>query len=257
MTKVLFAIIMVWSGISAKDISKFIHLPDNHPFSGFDSLNVGFVGNWPFGYSFAVVYDEDRNLVFFGSGGGVYTLDISDPAHPVKISEVIHTRGIVDGLFYDSSSQTLYIAAGEGGFEIWDVSEPQNSMKLGSYYTPGRPRDVYVSGVYAYVADGWVGLQIYQNLLSVQEQRRTIPKDFVRVIPLSTHGYITFLASSPLQVKLSLFNIAGQRVYKFNGFFKRGENRIKISMPSGLYFYKIESEEGDSAGKVIVVKKQK
>lgn len=59
----------------------------------FDSLNVRFVGNWPFGPSEAVAYDLIRNLVFCGSGGGVYVLDVSNPATPQKISERIHSQG--------------------------------------------------------------------------------------------------------------------------------------------------------------------
>lgn len=42
-----------------------------------DSLNVRFVGNWPFGKSYAVAIDSARNLAFCGSGGGVYILDVS------------------------------------------------------------------------------------------------------------------------------------------------------------------------------------
>ncbi|MEO0246217.1 MAG: hypothetical protein ABIM82_07725, partial [candidate division WOR-3 bacterium] len=32
--------------------------------SGFDSLNVHFIGNWPFGPSYAVTFDPLRNLIF-------------------------------------------------------------------------------------------------------------------------------------------------------------------------------------------------
>jgi len=38
--------------------------------AGFDSLNTRFIGNWPFGCSYAVVYDSVRQLVFCSSGGG-------------------------------------------------------------------------------------------------------------------------------------------------------------------------------------------
>jgi hypothetical protein len=126
----------------------------------FDSLNVRFVGNWPFGYSYAVTYDETRSLAFCGSGGGVYILDVSTPSSPVKLSEGIHTRDFVNGLFYDSSSQRLYIADDIDGLEIWDVSMPASPMKFGYCDTPSYAMDVYVSGSYAYVADYYSGLRI-------------------------------------------------------------------------------------------------
>ncbi|MEO0261931.1 MAG: hypothetical protein ABIM49_06335, partial [candidate division WOR-3 bacterium] len=90
--------------------------------SGFDPLNVHFIGNWPFGPSSAAIFDPSRNLVFLGSGGGVYILNVSSPSNPVKVSEKIHTRGIVYGLFYESVNKRLYIAAGQGGLEIWNIS---------------------------------------------------------------------------------------------------------------------------------------
>lgn len=126
----------------------------------FDPLNVRFIGNWPFGPSYTVTYDKVRNLVFCGAGGGVYILDVSNPSSPVKVSEAIHSRGIVYGLFYDSSNQRLYIAGGQGGFEIWDVSNPSSPYKLGHYFTPGYALGVYILGSYAYVADDWAGLRI-------------------------------------------------------------------------------------------------
>ena len=128
--------------------------------AGFDSLKVKFVGNWTFGYSNAVTNDTIRDVCFLGSGGGVYILDVSKNYSPIKLSEGIHTRGFVNGLYYDYTTKRLYIAAGEVGVEIWDVSDLSKPMKVGYCYTPGTALDVYVSGSYAYVADGDYGLRI-------------------------------------------------------------------------------------------------
>ncbi len=131
--------------------------------SGFDSLNVQFVGNWPFGSSYVVEIDGSRNLSFLGSGGGVYILDISDPSNPQKISEKIHTKGRVYDIFYDSLTQNLFIACDKGGLEIWNVSDPLNPSKVGKYNSPGTTFiiRVYVQGSYAYVtADGGTDLNL-------------------------------------------------------------------------------------------------
>ncbi|MEA3311567.1 MAG: hypothetical protein U9Q76_05050, partial [candidate division WOR-3 bacterium] len=129
-------------------------------YAQFDSLNMRFVGNWPFGPSYAVAHDSARNLVFLGSGGGVYILDASNSEEPVKISDEIRTRDVVNGLFYDTTSQALYIAAGEAGLEIWNVSDPFLPVKRGWRDTPGYANNVFVSGSYAYVADGPAGLRV-------------------------------------------------------------------------------------------------
>jgi len=121
----------------------------------FDSSNMRFVGDWPFGNSWSVEVDSARNLAFCGSGGGVYILDISDPAHPVKLSDKVQTKGVVCGLFYEKIHKRLYVAAGEGGgLHIWDVSDSLNPQKLGSYNAPRYVNGVAVSGDFAYVADG-------------------------------------------------------------------------------------------------------
>jgi hypothetical protein len=127
----------------------------------FDSLNLRFVDNWPFGvWTLAMAYDETRNIAFCGSYGGIYIFDVSIPSNPTKISEAIHTRDEVSGLFYESTTQRLYIADGIIGLEIWDTSSPSSPQKLGRYDTPGFAHDVAVSGSYVYLANASDGLRI-------------------------------------------------------------------------------------------------
>ncbi|MCK4321223.1 hypothetical protein KAX08_01745, partial [candidate division WOR-3 bacterium] len=122
----------------------------------FDSLNVRFIGNWPFGRPHHVGYDSLRNLVFLSSGAGVYILDVLNPSNPVKVSENLHSREFIyQELFYDCNTQRLYIAVGRW-IEIWDVSNPDIPSKLGYFVTPGLAtgyHDIYVSGSYAYCVD--------------------------------------------------------------------------------------------------------
>ncbi|MCS7258702.1 MAG: hypothetical protein NZ601_05010, partial [candidate division WOR-3 bacterium] len=105
--KVLWGVFIVLCGIAyAQNPRMDFYFPD-YSVSGFskdylffDSLNCCFVGNWPFGPAYAVSFDVSRNLCFLGSGGGVYILNVANPATPIKFYEAIQTRGIVRGLFY-------------------------------------------------------------------------------------------------------------------------------------------------------------
>jgi len=149
---------------SAKIVSQFIGVATvillanvAHPQ---DSLNVRFVGNWPFGISYVTEIDSARSLAFCGSGGGVYILDISDPANPIKLSDNIRTRDIVIGQFYNESTYRLYIAAYGAGLEIWDLTNSLSPVKLGYYGTPDNAFGVAVAGSYAYIADADSGLRI-------------------------------------------------------------------------------------------------
>lgn len=89
-----------------------------------DSLNVSRTGGWPFGASYDVEADPERDLVFLGSGGGVYILEFDGSGNPEVLSDDIRTSGSVADLFYQQSSQLLFIASRSGGVEVWDVSDP-------------------------------------------------------------------------------------------------------------------------------------
>jgi len=58
-----------------------------------------------------------------------------------------------------------YVADGDSGLQVIDISNPSSPNRVGYYDTPGSAYDVAVKGSYAYVADGSGGLQIYKNLL--------------------------------------------------------------------------------------------
>ncbi|MCD6165781.1 T9SS type A sorting domain-containing protein [bacterium] len=116
------------------------------------------IGSWPFGEVYAVTSDSTRNLLFLGSGGGVYIADASDPYNLTPVSNAIRTQGLVLGCFYTDGR--LYIATGYPGIEIWDVTNPSFPLKLGAFDTEGYATKVYVSGRYAYVADTEAGMRI-------------------------------------------------------------------------------------------------
>ena len=93
-----------------------------------DDFNVRFLGNWPFGPSYAVALNG--NHVYLGSGGGIYVLNISNPAVPIKIAE-IKTKGWVVGL--STSGSYLYVADYRSGLLIYDISNPTSPYQVGSY----------------------------------------------------------------------------------------------------------------------------
>ena len=135
-------------------------LSDDASLEPFDSLDVQFVGNWPYGPSYAAAYDSARGLVFCGSGGGVYVLDVSNPSLPTKVSESIRTRGFVIDLQYDHDSQTLLVADHSAGLEIWDVTNAATPTRSGSHITPFRAYGVARMDSFACVADADSGLRV-------------------------------------------------------------------------------------------------
>src|SRR5512143_596054 len=98
-----------------------------------DSLNCRLVGNWPFGPSANSAVDPARNLVFCGSGGGTYVLDMSNPNSPVVLSDGIRTRGYVRDMWYENNR--LYVVSGP--LDVFDVSNPAAPSRLGGLSVPG------------------------------------------------------------------------------------------------------------------------
>ncbi len=52
----------------------------------------------------------------------------------------------------------LYVAAGQSGVEVYDISDPSSPVLLGSYDTAGAALDVVVDGTRVYVADEYGGM---------------------------------------------------------------------------------------------------
>ena len=66
------------------------------------------------------------------------------------------------GIAYDVqvAGTYAYVAAGEAGLQVIDLTNPANLRHVGSYDTGGQARGIQVVGNYAYLADGDAGLQV-------------------------------------------------------------------------------------------------
>ena len=155
---IIFAIslIAINGGLANPNISNTVEEPD---MLWFQSMNVDFIGNWPFGSAYAIACDSARHIAFCGSGGGVFILDATDPSNPQIISDRVRTMGIVNGMFYDASLERLYIACGVAGLEIWDIQNTYDPFKLGDCPTLNAG-NVFVADSLALIADDSWGLRI-------------------------------------------------------------------------------------------------
>ncbi len=97
------------------------------------------------------------SYAYLSRNGGLWVLDISDPAHPGR------------GGFWASATAPLsvavvgnhaYMANYGAGLQILDVSNPFNPQLVGACTMDTYPRDVTVAGQYAYLAAGEGGLKV-------------------------------------------------------------------------------------------------
>jgi len=104
-----------------------------------DSLNMNLTGMWNFGYPFAV-YAKD-NYLYLGSGGSVVIFDISDTTNPQQIADISFPGSFVQGIYIRAT--LMFVADGEKGLRIVDISDPLYPLEIGAYDGP------WVQGVFA------------------------------------------------------------------------------------------------------------
>jgi hypothetical protein len=152
----------------------------------------------------------------------VVALDVSDPSAMLQIGATGSLGGAVRDIAFPVANPILarlplaqlakgphrfprpliYVAAGEGGLYILDVSNPALPTVAGSYAAQGYAEGVAVSGDYAYLADGPGGLRIVniRNPSEPVEVASAFSHDYVFGVSLSGHFAYLAAASSGLLV---------------------------------------------------------
>jgi hypothetical protein len=196
--------------------------------------------------------------------GGVEVVDVSDPMNPSVtgyVDLIDGSTGIkVDGDFAYVSEYIL------GGLQVVDISNPGNPNLTGWY----QPSGVFALGVessngFVYVSDGLGGIQIYRNLLvdpvSVEQEGNTI-SDFGLEQnypnPFNPSTTIKYSISENGFVKLSVYNLLGEEVTTLvNNEQKAGRYEVNFNakeLSSGIYMYRLESNNFLSIKKMILIK---
>jgi WD40 repeat protein len=113
-------------------------------------------------------FGAEDGVVFAGQNGdavvtvSVGSLDATVEVHvetfaPTAMS-FLSLPGFANGV--DVDGEHAYVAAGNAGLHVVDVSDPSAPVRVATFNTPGNANDVRVQNGYAYVADGASGLQI-------------------------------------------------------------------------------------------------
>jgi len=129
------------------------------------------------------------------------------PADPVEVGSY-DTPGYARDVAV--AEGRAYVADGNGGLRVVDVSVPSNPWEAAFYDTPGYAEDVTIAGGYAYLVD-WDGLQVVDV---------TLPSNPVGVISYETPGNANGVA------------VDGSLVYVAEGGGGETVRVIDVSVPS-------------------------
>ncbi len=100
---------------------------------------------------------SDGNYVYAAAGfNGVKIFK----AAKNRVSKISEFRTVGEARHVALSGKKLFIADGQGGLRIYDVSNPASPKETGSVPTKDFSRGVAVQGVHAYLADGNGGLRV-------------------------------------------------------------------------------------------------
>ena len=104
-------------------------------------------------FAYVVGWDQDYYGYYYGSFS---IIDIQFPSAPNFISSIY----INEAYGIDVKGNYAYIAEGNTGLQIYNISNPANPTFVGQKILPGSAKDVKVIGDLAYVADEYAGLRI-------------------------------------------------------------------------------------------------
>ncbi|MFC2160732.1 carboxypeptidase regulatory-like domain-containing protein [Acidobacteriota bacterium] len=186
-----------------------------------------YLGMWAGGASVGLAFDEARNLTLVGHGPLLQILDVSDPANPVKRSELHLSPSSISDI--KIVGNYAYVAAGADGLFVVDLTDAENPVIAGSNDSPYLARGVVVTGNYAYVTDHInQGLRVFD--ISTPSNPIEVETAFL-LYPGRTRGIV--LSGNYIYVTASVWMDQGER----------GVRIIDITVPDApvqVEFYGIE-----------------
>ena len=183
------------------------------------------------------------------SVGGLHTVDLSDPAHPVLLGS-LDTPGyalrvlVVGDVAYVSDYTSVLVAS---------VGTPSDLHAVGSLNTPGFAWGIADVGHYLLVADDDAGLEVLfrqcpgataatQDVMAPRSSQSAIT---VRPCPVRTTATIALHTGRSDPLEVTLFDACGRRVRRLAaGMRGSGPQRIEWNgydesgrrVPSGIYY---------------------
>ncbi|MFH1896998.1 MAG: PQQ-binding-like beta-propeller repeat protein [Candidatus Desantisbacteria bacterium] len=126
-----------------------------------------------------IVGNSRGTFYYYKNSGNVFEPGIELSRGPTLVAQT-STVGSAQDVFV--VGKYAYVAAGELGLQIFDISNPYKPRLLGGFDSSGSAQGVFVRGNYAYLADGVEGLRV------VDITDPTAPKEMGGVAPRNPQG---------------------------------------------------------------------
>jgi len=190
------------------------------------------------GASFRVAVSD--GYAYIGSGFRLTVLDVSNPAM-LSVLGKTSSSWADEVLGITVRGNYVYVAAGNEGLRVVDVSDPHNPLEVGFYNTPGYAWDVFVSGSFAYVADGETGLQVIDVTTAYAPQFKGALDTPGTAMDVVISGSTAYVADE--DQGLRVLDVSNPAAPTEVGFFKTASRAVGLAF-SGAYVYVADDAAG-------------
>jgi hypothetical protein len=210
--------------------------------------NYAYVADLFYGFKIFDVTDP-TNPQYCGYYYGIRIVDVSNPYLPV-------VAGMLDleGDTYDLAlrGDYIYVAIENSGVQVVDISDPYNPSFVAEFRTPGISQCIEVNAdSMIYLADRYSLMILkHASTTSIDEYDIAKPGHFVLFNnypnPFNSSTTIVYDLPNRADIKVEIFDMLGRKLETLSsGYFNAGRHKMiwnADGYPSGVYFYKIESE---------------
>jgi hypothetical protein len=189
---------------------------------------------------------------------GLQIMDISNMADPIVIGHY-DTPGEAQDVFIQGGY--AFIADRYSGLRIVNIINPQNPLYVDSYDTPGMASCVFVRGKFIYLTDG-PSFMIFQFGGQTDAEENSRPRKLSLgqnyPNPFNANTTISYDLVRECDVVIDIYDVFGQKV-EMHSFSHQSSGPHSLrweagSLPSGVYFYKISTDNYTEVKKCLLLK---
>ncbi len=168
----------------------------------------------------------------YACGYGWKVISISDPANPEIIWE---SGGFSDITDIDLRGDTAFVAAGEGGLQLFDISQPASPVMLDSFSESSGhwAGSVSVAGHYAFLAYGSAGF-LAVDLNTMEEVARI--DSLVYAFSIEVRDFYAYMTYGNPECPLAVIDISDPISPRTVGIYNPPEDIVRFALDGDLAY---------------------